>query len=74
MKTNNLQADAMTRARQIAAGAIKDQFRSEGRKLSEWRTSDHRSAIAELANDPTIMERALQDVELWCGKNRAPKR
>jgi hypothetical protein len=69
MKTINLQADAATRARQIAAGALKDQFRSEGRKLHEWRTSDHAKAIAELAASEEILARALQDVELWCGKN-----
>jgi hypothetical protein len=79
MKTDNLMADAIVRARQIAAGAIKDHFRSEGRKLSEWCTGDHRKAIGEyLARHPEIVERAQADIERWIlagwfGKDRRSK-
>jgi hypothetical protein len=45
-KTMNLQADAMTRATQIATNAIKSKWRDEGRKLSDFRISDHRKRLA----------------------------
>jgi hypothetical protein len=63
MKTT---ADAMTRAAQIAASELKSKWRDEGRKLSEFRLSDHRKAIATLlANDPIIVERATEDLRRW---------
>jgi hypothetical protein len=59
----NLQADAMTRATQIATNAMKSKWRDEGRKLSDFHTSDHRKAIAEhLAQHPEIIARAAADV------------
>jgi hypothetical protein len=67
----NLQADAMTRATQIATGALKTKWRDEGRKLSEFRISDHRKAIGEyLARHPEIVERASAEVAAWRNKGR----
>ena len=64
----NLQADAMTRATQIAANAIKTKWRDEGRKLSDFRISDHRKAIGEyLAQHPEVIERASAEVAKWFG-------
>jgi hypothetical protein len=67
MKTNNLQADAIVRARQIAKERFKTEWWASGRKLSEFSTTAHSKAIAELANDPTILARATADVERWFG-------
>jgi hypothetical protein len=56
----NLQADAMTRAAQIATNAMKSKWKNEGRKLSEFRISDHRKAIADhIRDNPKILERRL---------------
>jgi hypothetical protein len=64
----NLQADAMTRAAQIATNAIKTKWRDEGRKLSDFRTSDHRKAIGDYIRDnPQIVERAAKEVASWRG-------
>jgi len=63
MKEINLQADAMTRAAQIATGALKSKWRDQGRRFADFRISDHRKAIAELANDPRILAQATADVE-----------
>ena len=64
--TDKITADAMTRATQIATNAIKSKWRDEGRKLADFRLSDHRKAIATLlANDPTIVERATKDLRRW---------
>lgn len=60
--TNNPQADAMTRATQIAAGAIKSKFRDDGGRLRDWRTTDHATAIVKLSKQPEIIERAVADV------------
>jgi len=62
MKDTNLRADAMTRAAQIAAGALKTKWRDEGRKLSDFRISDHRKAIGELSRRQEIIARAVADV------------
>jgi hypothetical protein len=62
----NLQADAMTRAHQIVVGAMKSKWRDDGRKLSDFRTSDHRRAIGEyLAKHPEVIERASAEVASW---------
>jgi hypothetical protein len=64
----NLQADAMTRAAQIATNAIKSKWRDEGRKLSDFRISDHRKAIGDyLAQHPEVIERAAAEVASWRG-------
>lgn len=70
MKEINLRAAVATRCAQIATNALKDEFRSSGRKLSEWRTTDHLRAITELSSDPTILAKATADVERW-RKNRS---
>ena len=69
----NIRATIATRAAQIARGAVKQKFRDDGRRLRDFRISDHLTAIAALANDPTILAKATADVEQW-RKNRAPKR
>jgi hypothetical protein len=62
----NLQADAMTRAAQIATNAMKSKWRDEGGKLSDFRTSDHRKAIGDYIRDsPKIVERAIAEVAAW---------
>ena len=61
-----IDGDTMTRATQIATGAIKSKCRDEGRKLSDFRTSDHRKAIGEyLAKHPEVIERASAEVTSW---------
>src|SRR5882672_6641885 len=71
MKAINLQADAFTRATQIAVGELKSEFRASGRKLSEWLTHEHRSAISEyLAQHPEVIERAAIEVAAWRKKGR----
>jgi hypothetical protein len=49
-------------ASQIATNAMKSKWRDAGRKLSDFRTSDHRKAIAELCKQPDILARAAADV------------
>jgi hypothetical protein len=62
----NLQGDAFTRATQIATGAVKDQIRADGRKVRDCSASELRNRVATLlANDPTIVERAAEDIERW---------
>lgn len=70
----NLQADAMTRATQIATDALKTKWRNEGRKLSDFRTGEHREAIAELSSRPDILARAVADVAKFKTSARKPKR
>jgi hypothetical protein len=65
MKTDNITAAAIIRARQIATNAIKSKFRDDGHKLQDFRISDFASAIVELSKRPDIMERATEDVERW---------
>ena len=61
----NLKAAAATRAVQIATCEFKSKWKDEGRKLKDFCTSDHRSAITKLANNPTIFAKAMADVERW---------
>ena len=71
MKAMNLQGDAHSRAHQIAAGALKSKWRDDGRKLLDFRISDHRKAIGEyLAQHPEIVTRAAAQVAEW-RKNRS---
>jgi hypothetical protein len=59
-------ADAMTRAAQIAAGAIKTKFRADGGKLRDFRISDHRKAIGDyLKSNPQLLETASKDLRRW---------
>jgi hypothetical protein len=63
-----LRAAAATRARQRAAGAIKSAWRDEGRKLQDFRISEHRKAIGEyLAQHPEVIERVAMEVAAWRG-------
>jgi hypothetical protein len=64
----NLQAAAHTRAAQLARGAIKSRWLADGKRERDFRTSDHRSAITELAMRPEFLERATADIERWFGK------
>ena len=64
MKTYNLQAAVATRAAQIAAGAFKRNWRDEGRRLQDFRISDHRTAIDELSRRPEIVARAAEALKL----------
>ena len=70
----NLQADAMMRATQIVTNAMKSKWRDQGRKLSDFRTSDHRSEIAALCKRPDILARAAADVAKFKTSARKPKR
>ena len=76
MTTDNLQADAMVRATQIATGALKSKWYDEGRKLWEFRISDHRKAIGDYIREhPEVVERATRDVERFAKfKSGAQKR
>jgi hypothetical protein len=63
---NNLRADAMTRAAQIATRELKQLARDAGTRERDFRVSDRRKAItAHLANNPRIMERAVAEVASW---------
>ena len=56
----------MTRARQIAAGAVKNKIRADGRKLSDCSTSELRNAIKRHLNEhPEVIEQAAADIERW---------
>jgi hypothetical protein len=59
---DNLKGDAATRSRQLATGAIKSKFRADGGRFADFRISDHRKAIAELAASEEILTRAQADV------------
>ena len=62
----DLRADAMTRAAQIAVQELKQIARDAGIKDRDFRISDRPTAIARhLAEHPEIVERATKDVERW---------
>jgi len=64
----DLRADAMTRAAQIATSAVKQKFLDDGGRLRDFRISDHASAIAAIAASDEIIERATKDIERWRSK------
>jgi hypothetical protein len=67
----NLQADAMTRAAQLALREIKSKIRDEGRRTSDYAISDLRRVAAALLKDrPEIVERAAIEVAAWRKKGR----
>lgn len=61
-----MNADAMTRATQIAASELKQIARDAGTRERDFRISDRAKAItAHLANNPRIVERAVAEVATW---------
>jgi hypothetical protein len=66
MNTVKSTADAMTRAAQIAASELKQLARDAGTRERDFRIRGDAKAIAALlANDPTIVERATEDLRRW---------
>jgi hypothetical protein len=62
----NLQADAMTRAAQLALRELKQLGRDAGTRDRDFRISDRAKAIADhLAKHPEIVERASAEVAAW---------
>jgi len=75
MKKINLRAAIATRSTQIAAGAVKQKFRDEGRRLQDFRIGDHANAITALAASDEIVARATRDIERFAKfKSGAQKR
>ena len=67
----NLQADAMTRANQIAARELEQLARDAGTRDRDFRISDRARAIGEhLKSNPQILERAAIEVAAWRKKGR----
>lgn len=69
MKLTNLQAAIATRARQIAAGAIKQTAIDRGCKFADFRISEHRKAIEEASTRADIVAKATADIAEWTRKN-----
>ena len=66
MNTNNLQADAMTLAAARVTSALKSEWRASGRRDRDFVTGEHRRAISDrLANDPSIVRKAEDDLRRW---------
>jgi hypothetical protein len=62
----NLQAQAMTRAHQVATNRVKDEIRSDGRKLSSIAAHELRCSIKRYLNEhPEVLERAAMEVASW---------
>src|SRR5262245_36149057 len=66
-----MNADAMTRAAQIALRELKQLARDTGARDRDFRITDRRKAIGEhLAQHPEIVERASAEVAEWRKKGR----
>ena len=65
----NLQADAMTRAAQMALRELKQLARDTGTRERDFRISDRRKAIGDYIRDhPEIVERVAMEVASWRSK------
>src|SRR5262245_10426323 len=77
MTSEDLKAAIFTRAKQIAAGELKQLARDQGTRVHEIRIHDRPRTIARhLVEHPEIVERARRDIEAWFGKRslkRTPK-
>ena len=64
MNTNNLQADAMTLAAQMAVCALKQKLRDDGRRQHEIATTNVRSGIAGYIREhPELVAKAQAMIE-----------
>ena len=62
----NLQADAMTRAAQLALRELKQIARDTGTRDRDFRISDRAKAIADhIRDNPKILEKAMAEVASW---------
>jgi hypothetical protein len=63
---HKIDGDTITRATQIATGALKAEWCDLGRKLRDFSTSDHRKAIGDYIREhPEVLERAAIEVAEW---------